>query len=364
MAIETLKSSIKTVTKKIEDAVRKSTGADPKSFKVLMLGGRRCGKTSALALIVKGFNDEIHGDLNLVTSLDKDDWLGEKIQEMEGFMRKDSFFLTPDEGPGLDKRSRKLEISLKSHSNSNLDLLLTDVPGEWMKKGSENEAIMQEELASSNVFIVAIDTPYLMEADGKYNEARNYCSHVCERILHLDFSGDAKKMILFVPLKCEKYVHIQGGLEEIRDRVKAAYQPVFTSLCGQNAKNCVLAITPIVTMGVIQFGTFKRDEATGAIEEKLGIPTAIYHKTAGKTELEPKYCEQLIYYLLAYILKTAALMMNNKKGLWRGLQWFANIFLKMPTGKNWLAQTDWILKQLNTSDDGYELLSDPLHFKG
>ena len=338
-----------------------SGGKNEKAFNVLMLGGRRCGKTSTLAMIIHGFSTEVHGDLNLVPSLANGDSFGEKYAEMVAFGRKDTVSIIPDANPGQDIVKHDMSVSLKTYPNSKIELTFTDVHGETMRTCPGE---LRDTLHISNVCIVAIDTPFLMEEDGEYNEPRNYCSDVCDRIEELEFDEKSgKKMVLFVPLKCEKYI-AQGRMQEVCDKIKESYESAFDFLAVKNRQNCVVAITPIVTIGILEFSKFERDDE-GNIKETGGIPTAIYWKPdSEKMKLETKYCEQLIYYLLAYILKMTADRNPNRKGLLGGLQWFANVFLRMPTAKNWLDQTEWILKQLKTEGDGYELLSDPLHFRG
>ena len=281
---------------------------------------------------------------------------------------KDSFDITPDTNPSFDVEEYNICLKLKSHPTGTIDVKFTDVPGEFMRSGGLTDGELDELIEKTNMFIIAVDTPYLMEADGSYAEKRNFCEVVCNWIHKIDVSDEAakksyKKMVLFVPLKCEKYMN-DGKMEEVNNKIHARYKSAFNYLGGSTAHNCVVAITPIVTMGIIEFAMFDRNKEDGSYIEIDGLPMAKYYKRdSSKTELAPRFCEQPIYYLLAYILKSAADKHPEKGGILGVFQWVSHTFMKLPNRKDWLAQTDWVLNRIKTSGDGYELISDPLHFK-
>ena len=341
--------------------------ADGDTFKVLMLGGRRCGKTSMLAMIIQEFNKNNYGNLNLFPSLEKGDPFGKKIAEMRKLIAKDKFEEEDGGTIGIDEFG--MSISLKKYAKSKLDITFTDIPGEWMKGGIGIEDQMKK-LLKANAFLVAIDTPFLMEEYGAYDEDRNFCFAVCTRLQSLgETENQGKRLVLFVPLKCEKYLH-EGRMGEVNDKIKEAYKAAFTFFEGQDKYE--VAIAPVVTMGVFEFLDFKRDEngevvTTVAVDRKTGQKIkrqqGIYKKIAHKSvPFNPHYCEQPIYYLLAYLLTMAADSTKTKTG--GGIfAWLANIFFKIPMAENWLKEKKEILKQLKTRGDGYEIIHDPLHFK-
>ena len=58
-AIKVTTTGVNMVGKGLSDFIK---GLNTDSFNVLMLGGRRCGKTSVLATILHDFNNNIQGD--------------------------------------------------------------------------------------------------------------------------------------------------------------------------------------------------------------------------------------------------------------------------------------------------------------
>ncbi len=267
------------IKKYISNALEKNEKS-MESFKILMLGGKGTGKTSTIAMIVDEFDKKSFGNLNLLPSFSNGDTFGQKLAEMAELASKDEF-LEKTRVPTSESVVHELSINLKSTPlNSGIKMSFIDIPGEWIKGGEFNEN-MEKELKSSNVFIVAIDAPLLMEENGAFNETVNYCSAVCNRIKQLDLSdagvmASGKKMILFVPLKCEKYF-AEGRMPEVNDKIKDRYKPTFNFLRGSIAHNCEVAIVPILTMGIFKFDGFKRDK-NGEVK-----PFAKYAKFIEKT---------------------------------------------------------------------------------
>ena len=107
---------------------------------------------------------------------------------------------------GLKDRSKSINISIK------------DFPGEYLDSKPEEVSNFIEE---SHIVMIAVDTPYLMEENGKYNEEKNEVKHVISF-----FTNHAKslknKFILIVPLKCERYFH-DGIIEEVTDKIEEVY---------------------------------------------------------------------------------------------------------------------------------------------
>lgn len=172
--------------------------------RVLMLGGRRAGKSSILSSVLyslkeeqgnvrreTGFDYIFHdcSDYNnqyIVTPRGKEPIpsLEDKMQESVGYIfhhkdKKVQIF-TVDMNPNSGKATYSVEATITSKSqnqtNNNdpqIKFDFVDVPGEWMKvNASETSAdgnivnthkLLEDEIKNCDVFIIAIDTPFLME---------------------------------------------------------------------------------------------------------------------------------------------------------------------------------------------------------
>jgi hypothetical protein len=178
---------------------------------------------------------------------------------------------------GIKGREKTIDISIK------------DFPGEYLDTQSEE---VSNYIAESHIVMIAIDTPYLMEDDGIYNEEKNEVNHV------VSFFKDHKKslknkFVLLVPLKCEKYFH-DNSIDEVSSRIVIAYSELI-SFCEGN--NIACAITPIQTLGGVEFDKFV--DNNNAISQLTKLSS--YRFYGDNPKYQPMFCVQPLYYLLTYV---------------------------------------------------------------
>jgi len=170
---------------------------------------------------------------------------------------------------------------------------------------------VKEYIAESNAIFIAIDTPHMMENGGKYNEGINHVSIITNFFKSTLNSDSDEKLIMFIPLKCEKY-YLEGNIESVTEQVQKTYRELLTFLkdkgnsAGIEGKfACV--ISPILTLGEIQFDSFETENGTvKEVVTKTGhvVPAkAIYKYSRPGATYSPKYCEQPLYYLFSFISK-------------------------------------------------------------
>lgn len=350
---------------------------------VMMFGGRRCGKTSVLAAMQSCF-ESAFGRSNLTISAADEDTLftiEEKNREIAGYFHNQgrSREFTPDSNATLDIMAYKFNIGLKTKTSAGITVNFIDYPGEWLNnrdKSKELTAIMKR----SNIIIIAIDSPHLMEqthsdaedAVGEFNDARNYCYRIGEWVKN-HFASESNlsaKMILFVPLKCERYYH-EGRMNKLNKKIKKAYASTL-NLFENNKQAYEVAITPILTCGGadkgVEFSRFARDDEGEIIfDPKYNTPQkAIYIFTEKMTEPAPLHCEQPMVYVLAYVLEMVRRIRQREKtsegffdGIWRYLQ---ESFFNLASAKDFMSERDNIKKAMKKSGNGYEIINNPLGF--
>ncbi|MBR4382816.1 MAG: hypothetical protein IKP64_04590 [Selenomonadaceae bacterium] len=338
---------------------------------VMMFGGRRCGKTSVLAAMQSCFKKAFKSSNLTITTADDDTMftLEEKNREFAAyFSRGGKRTFTPDNNPTSEISEYQFKIGLGNKRTDNIVVNFIDYPGESL---ADREKIkeLQPIMARSHVIIVAIDSPHLMEetptdADdsiGEYNDRRNYCYRIGDWVIKF-FSGetDFSRMILFVPLKCEKYYHA-GEMNVLNKKVHVAYQDAL-DFFGKNGRAYEVAITPILTLGGadkgVEFSRFERDDE-GYIKEdpKFGTPQkAIYQFTKRMNGPEPLHCEQPMVYVLAYVLKV---LLQRESGLW---DWLKQVFARFASKEDFLRELDNIQANMKISGNGYEIVQNPLGF--
>lgn len=338
------------------------------NINIMMVGGRRCGKTSVLAAMQKCFG-KTQVNTPLLISCANDEMLeviGQKQQEMKQYfsMKGKNKAFVPSETETDDISSYPFSIGIKD-KKSRIIVNFVDYPGEWLKT---EKGKVKAELQKSRILLVAIDTPHLMEEDGAYNEPHNRCWLVSELVKEAKFADVSQKpgLVLFVPLKCERYYN-EGRMDEVNGKIQRAYEDMLNYIRQpgiDGKKSCIsVAITPILTLGGAEFSRFERDENGDIqINKDFGTPAkAIYwFPDMSKSEPEPQYCEQPLLYVLSYVLALAKMEKWKKK---HGsmpdiiLDYLQTTFLKWPSDEDYLNQIDAINQQIKRNGDGYSVLS-------
>ena len=235
---------------------------DSPALKVLMVGGRRCGKTSALAVM---FEQMISGATNNFFTVsdatkcetkgnETQDTLTKKSTELKLFLERPTtrtFLVDSDPTNFAWKYTCKLTLP---GTSKRLEIEYTDVPGEWFRSGTQDQEI-NNYIAANDVFVVMVDTPYLMDNSEAMCDAVNCISDIHNSLTNInDQKGTKAKMVVFVPIKCEKWV-MEGRIKEVADKLKSAYRvPIQALLAYKKMSICIL---PIETAGNILFREFK-----------------------------------------------------------------------------------------------------------
>ena len=336
---------------------------------VMMVGGRRCGKTSVLAAMQSCFEKEFGNTPLLIGPADYDmmDVIEQKYQEMTRYFleRGNSKTFVPDSNPSEDLVTYPFYVKLQN-KESEIRVNFIDYPGEFLKDNS-HLAELENHMKESRILLIAIDTPHMMEQKGLYNDPRHLCFRVTEMIKRVNFA-DAKKgpgMVLFVPMKCERYYN-RNQMEEVRLKVQESYQNLLQYLCpkAEQGSKITIAIAPILTMGGAEFDRFQRG-ASGEIEIDQVWKTprrALYRfPDMSKNAPEPVYCEQPLLYVLSYLLSQAKLEKEKSKYGNVIFDFVMNLvqtsILNWSSAGDYLEQSKAINGKLKREGDGYFLLN-------
>lgn len=346
------------------------TGKDL-TVNIMMVGGRRCGKTSVLAAMQSCFEEQLSGTPLFIGADDYEmmDIIEAKQQEMRQYFLeqgKNRDFI-PDNLPTEEISEYPFYVGIKDKS-SRIHVNFIDYPGEWLGEKDHLEDLHRR-MEQSRILLIAIDTPHLMEQKGLYNDPRNRCRRVTEMIKKAGFA-DANKgagMVLFVPLKCERYYN-RNQMGEVCAKVQEVYKPLLQYLqqpgAGGGSSRITIAVTPILTLGGAEFSRFYREDGE-IVLDKWGTPTkAIYHfyPDMGKDAPEPKFCEQPLLYMLAYVIEQARRAREEQKNSGNiftnfVLTFFQTSILKWASADDWLRQAQAVDGQLKQDGSGYCILS-------
>lgn len=179
-----------------------------------------------------------------------------------------------------------------------IDLTITDYPGEWL---NDQPQTVSQKIKDSQVIIIAIDTPYLMENNGIYNEAKNKVA-LTTKFISDNLNTFKNKLVMLVPLKCEAYFGFTPNgrrndrTAEMTSKVLYAYSDMI-SMLKDNGDTAVM-IAPILTVGGVVFKEFITVD---------GIQVAKYKFYDGETEdgskaiYKPRFCAQPIFHMLSFV---------------------------------------------------------------
>ena len=285
---------------------------------VLMLGGKRCGKTTVLASMYREIDKALAGT---PLQLNVDDQTGQKLDEaIASIEKKMEDFKVPltrvevDDNPTSAMKTYSFQLTL---DRSRIPFQIHDIPGEWLT--DDHQENVRRLVADSQVILIAIDTPYLFskmtdKGYGIYHEEYNKPLEIANFFKNsLSVDNVQNRMILFVPIKCERYYHLtytpqlniskRNYMQELVNAVSCGYRDLLMYLrsAAGLVNNCTLAITPILSAGGIDFVRFRTDEETGKVISLYQEPEFL-RENGRQAGYQPQFCEQPMIYTLIYIL--------------------------------------------------------------
>lgn len=348
---------LKNIQKDIASEIFKNDDSNPKvimEHKILMMGGRRAGKSTILSSILSSLRQTPGA---ICTILDRTDYtqmietpkgpipmptLDIKQREVVNYMKKKSTntnFLV-DMSPSYGKASYILEVSANGTA---INFEFVDVPGEWMRSNVADHNKLKEDVKSSDIFVIAIDTPFLMneeDIDGSVNEVYNRIYDITQVMANIQIENETdKKQIILCPVKCEKWAR-NNRIDEVVERVQVAYRDLINRWVDK--PEVTIRIMPIQTVGGIESermlpallyfkddedpkgvscsmdpntgmyidkdGKVLRETSTSSIEEDkawsidyVDIPLSWYKLNGA--EYSPVYCEQVGYHILKFLVE-------------------------------------------------------------
>lgn len=347
----------------IFDKFKKQT-KDRNVIKVLMMGGRRCGKTSVLASMDKCCKERLREIDGLSVTCEEGGLeISTKLEELkryftERFMKRMTF--EPDLKPS--PAAQEYDYKVKIHEKDvDYTLRFQDFPGEWLKTHENDDQILQW-FKESHVIIIAIDTPHLVEEPnpstgvGKYHSVFNRVEEIYSFLKRAFVDGVDSKLVIFVPLKCEKYYY-RNEMANINELVKKGYSDLIGFLGSPDVKaKCAVAITPILSLGGAEFFEFNYEK-----EEFKEVGYAGVYNYVRDTSLRdylPKYCEQPLFLTLNYLLGIYRKKMEKNGTI---IEWIlTTLFNKIDLDS--LASCETIVKEniIRDAEKGFEIIQDPM----
>lgn len=283
--------------------LNKILGNQKTYIRVCMMGPKAVGKTTVLTAIFNDTKESIARTNLILKSIgDTGAQLTDKRRLLEAtFKNKQTIKEEPvSYMPGSHEISNfHFDFGLKGRE-AKIEIEIKDFPGEYVL---DNPDQVMAFIESSDTIMIAIDTPHLMEMEGRFNEAKNKIS-IITRFLKERISGiNDEKLILLVPLKCEKYF-FEKRMDEVKEQVIESYKELIQFFKESTNENIACAITPILTLGGVIYDTFDIANGQVILDSKnplLPAHTIYKFKDEGAT-YSPSFCVQPLYYLLSFVV--------------------------------------------------------------
>lgn len=324
----------------IIDTIKTKLQKDAPVLSICMLGPRAVGKTTVAASIFSESVDGINGTQLFMRSGNS---LTSKLityrEELSQAIKQRDVAQLPATEHVADFL---FELGILG-KNPTVKIAIKDFPGEdLIDKPQDVEAFMAE----SQVVLVAIDTPYLMVDDGAYNEEHNK-PQLVKDYLQKHSSQLSNKLVLFVPLKCERWFH-DGQIDSVSGQVVKMYGDL-KKLFLQN--NTASVITPILTLGGMEFDKMTDNITKQGKQCKL----ATYRLYENDPTYTPLFCSQPIYYLLSYVSGYYDWSQKQPKSIFERLKDTINSYLT--SDDEFRLEISKMSKLLLTDEHGYRVVT-------
>ena len=246
------------------------------SLKVIMMGGRRCGKTSALASLFEEMKNGPVKDYFTVSDrtvletkgFEVQDSLNDKTLELQNMLetnKDNSNIFLVDKNPTSNFWLYNLHLQIPG-TRREMEIEFRDSDGEFFEESGSHAAETEEYIKKCDVFVIVIDTPYPMGSieestkdlcPDSINLGTNRVQDIQNFLTHIDDKeGQDAKMVVFVPLKCEKWAKEPNGLNKVTARIKEVYGTHIKNLSAYEKMN--ICIIPMQTSGNILFSEFRK----------------------------------------------------------------------------------------------------------
>ncbi len=350
-----------------------------KKINVLMCGGRRTGKTSIMAAMQRDMM-KLFVSGSIVLTMDNANSLILYQAGMEQLFSEDNWEQVSyyaEDAETSQQEEFPCKVTFQGSYNSPVELNFIDIPGEWFVD-PVYESVVQKLMSDSQVLVIAVDSPHLMEDKGRFHDVFNRPTVITDAIKKAFQAKQAARMVLFVPVKCELYRNNgrsgssnKKNMSDLLAAVKAGYSDLLTYLCTAQKDDCTVAVSPCITMGGMEFLQFVQpqgkdgrpveavsvDPATGYLNMNWRSEYVFLYGADGEHFYKPEDCAQPLLYILLFFVAIGRRRNENQNILSR----FIDLLRHLPNQEVLESGRKELRGQLKTDEkEGFAVLNDPM----
>ena len=273
-------------------------------IKITMLGASGVGKTTLLTSMYEQFDvTSRQANLQLIPDIETAAMLTKYLEQLKSLTYE---FKAEERKKGI---KGTLAIagpeSLPAYifnlgrfqQKPSLRLVFRDYPGGYISPADvPGRKFVQKLLKESAVVIIAIDTPALMELNGRWHEARNKPDEILTLFKTTYQKLEEPKLVILAPVKCETYMQDPESTQKLLTRLQDKYAPLLQFFQDPIRSSKVAVVTtPVQTVGCVVFLKIE--------VENINQPRFYFRKTSFDAQYSPQDSEQLLRYLLRFLLK-------------------------------------------------------------
>lgn len=269
---------------------------------VCMMGPKAVGKTTVLTAVFNETQNTIcDTTLNLTAKGDTNADLIDRLHMLHAIFAKKKE-IKDDYSNNIANAGMKASSSESSFyfgfgyigKEPIIDLTIKDFPGEMVINRQDDVITF---IKNSQCVFVAIDTPHLMEQNAQFNDVKNKPKEITQLFEKALEEISSEKLVLFIPLKCEKYFHEQR-MEEVLMKVEKTYADLIAIL--EKSRKICCCVTPILTLGDVEYDSFTY-EGNNVKLAPDGCPAEVKYKYVNNEKYSPFFCSQPLYSLLLFV---------------------------------------------------------------
>ena len=292
---------------------------------VCMMGPKAVGKTTVLTAVFNETQQSIaETTLNLTATGDTNAELIDRLHLLKSIFAKKTEIADNSLGTGQQIATAGVTATAFESNftfgfghigkESVIDLSLKDFPGEKVVDFPDDVINF---IKQSHCVFIAIDTPHLMEHNGEFNAIKNKPEQITNLFKRGIHAMDSEKLVLLIPLKCEKYFH-EDRMNEVLNKVEETYKELIEML-SKTGKICC-AVTPIQTLGDVEFDDFSYDSNGNVAIAPDGCPAGVKYKYVNDGKYTPGFCSQPLYSLLLFVAAQYKRKSRKEKNLFERIK--------------------------------------------
>lgn len=308
---------LKNIVRRIKSSALGTLSGDTCEIKVAMLGPRRAGKTSMLSAMYERFEqslfqESIAQELKTIPDENTMNILAKNYEELCNVILKGGNISSAILG---DSEEHEYSFAIKNRAQENgktlAKITFKDYPGGWLTSGNDSSDYKKviSFLREAHIVLIAIDTPYLMEENSRYNERRNIPEHILTT-LKTAWSDvmDVPHAVILVPIKSEKYLQNKENSNRLEKTIREKYSQLLDYF--STLDKCLVVYSPIQTTGCITFSHFEKDD-------NVSLPSPVFSLPADPElrKYMPRDCAQPLRYCLLFAI---SYYKNQHLDNWRG----------------------------------------------